>query len=154
MQNGPIAKSGALPVTTLFFWKFYFSLRTSYKEVIGCTNDPNAHICTFCKRWSFIWRCFFPVSILKQILLLLSSQVFKGFNRLISKYLQLTRFPELLFVFGMKWLNSLNKCDNFLGGFKTRQFPLESVLLKNWSLTESRVVIIWLCKKGANYGST
>ena len=66
LQNGPITKNGVLPVTTLFFWKFCFSLRTSYKELICCTNNPNAHICTFCKRWSFIWRCFFPVSILNK----------------------------------------------------------------------------------------
>ena len=46
------------------FWKFCFSLRTFYKELIWCTNDPNAHIRTFWERWSFIWRCFFPVSIL------------------------------------------------------------------------------------------
>ena len=48
-----------------FFWKFCFSLTTSYKKLICCTNNPNVHICTFCKCWSFIWRCFFPVSILK-----------------------------------------------------------------------------------------
>ena len=48
-----------------FFWKFCFSLRTSFKELIWCTNNPNAHIRTFCKRWSFIWRYIFPVSILK-----------------------------------------------------------------------------------------
>ena len=56
-------RTGVLPVTTWFFWKFYFSLRTSYKKLICCTNNPNAHICTFCKSWSFIWWCFFPVSI-------------------------------------------------------------------------------------------
>ena len=44
--------------------KFCFSLRTSYKELIRCTNDPNAHNRSFCRRWSFIWRYFFPVSIL------------------------------------------------------------------------------------------
>ena len=66
-KNGPIRKKEVLPVTTLFFWKFCFSLRTSYKELICCTNNPNAHICTFCKRWRFIWGCFFPVSILKDI---------------------------------------------------------------------------------------
>ena len=66
LQNGPIKKKGVLPVTTLFFWKFCFSLRTSYKELICCTNNPNAHICTFYKRWSFIWRCFFRVSTLKK----------------------------------------------------------------------------------------
>ena len=65
VQNGPIRKNGVLPVITLFFWEFCFSLRTSYKELIWCTNDPNAYIHTSCKRCSFIWRCFFPVSIFK-----------------------------------------------------------------------------------------
>ena len=65
LQNGPIKKNGDLPVTTLFFWKFCFSLRTSYKELVWCAQNPNVHIRTFCKRWSFIWRYFFPVSILK-----------------------------------------------------------------------------------------
>ena len=60
-------KNGVLPVTTLFFWKFCFSLRTSYEELICCTKNPNAHICTFWKRWSFIWRYFFLVSILNRI---------------------------------------------------------------------------------------
>ena len=54
VQNGPITKNGFLPVTTLLFRKFWFSLRTSYKELIGCTNHPNVHIHTFRKRWSFI----------------------------------------------------------------------------------------------------
>ena len=67
VQNGPITKDGVLPVTNIFFWKFCFSLRTFYKELIWCTNDLNAHICNFCKCWSFIWWCFFPVSILKVI---------------------------------------------------------------------------------------
>ena len=66
LRNGPITKNGVLPVTTLFFWKYCLSLRTSYTELICCTNNPNAHICTFCKRWNFIWRGFFPVSILKK----------------------------------------------------------------------------------------
>ena len=74
LQNGPITKNGVLPVTTLFFWKFCFSLRTSYKELICCTNNPNAHICTFCKRWSFIWRDVMMenfVALLKNVTLLL-----------------------------------------------------------------------------------
>ena len=58
---------GFFPGGTLFFWKFCFSLRTFYKELIWCTNDPNVHICTFCKSCSFIWRCFFPVSVLKSV---------------------------------------------------------------------------------------
>ena len=67
VQNEPITKNGVLPVTTLYFWKFCFSLRTSYKEMIWCTNNPNPHIRTFCRRWNFIWRYFFPVSILKRV---------------------------------------------------------------------------------------
>ena len=41
-----------------FFFNFCFSLRTSYKELTWCTNDPNVHIHAFYKCWSFIWRCF------------------------------------------------------------------------------------------------
>ena len=65
VQNRSIAKNGVLLETSLFLWKFCFSLRTSYKELIWCTNGRNAHMRTFCNSWSFIWRCFFPVSILK-----------------------------------------------------------------------------------------
>ena len=64
-QNGPTTKN-VLPVTALFFRKFCFSLRTSYKELIWYTNDPNAHIPTFCERLSFISRCFFPESNLNK----------------------------------------------------------------------------------------
>ena len=70
LQNGPIRKNGVLPVTIFFFfffWKFCFSLRTFYKELIWCTNNPKAHICTFCNRSSLIWRWFFPVSILDRL---------------------------------------------------------------------------------------
>ena len=66
LQSGPITKNGVSPVTNLFSWKFCFNLRTIYKELIWCTNNPNARNCTFCKRWSFIWRYFFLVSILKK----------------------------------------------------------------------------------------
>ena len=52
----------------LIYLKICFSLRASYKELIWCINDPNAHIPTFCKRWSFIWRYFFSVSILKNFI--------------------------------------------------------------------------------------
>ena len=61
--NGPITKNAALPVS--IFWIFFFSIRTSYKELIWSTNYPNVHIHTFRKCWSFIWGCFFPMSILK-----------------------------------------------------------------------------------------
>ena len=59
-----VQKSGVLPVATLFFWKFCFSLRTSYNELIWCKNQLNVHIHTFLNHWSFIWQCFSPVSIL------------------------------------------------------------------------------------------
>ena len=65
VQNGPFTKNGVLPVTSSFFWRFCFNLRTSYKELIWCTNDPNAYTRTFCKHWNLIWWCFIPVSILK-----------------------------------------------------------------------------------------
>ena len=57
-QNGPTTKNGNLPLTTLFFSKFCFSLKSSYEGLIWCTNYPNIHIHTFSKRWSFIWRRF------------------------------------------------------------------------------------------------
>ena len=50
----------------LFFWKICSSFRTSWKELIWCTNDSNVHIRIFPKRWSLILGCFFPVSILKK----------------------------------------------------------------------------------------
>ena len=58
-------KEQSFPSNYFIFWKFLFSLITSYRELVWCTNHPNAHICTVCKRWSFIWWCLFPVSILK-----------------------------------------------------------------------------------------
>ena len=55
VQNGPITMNGVLPAITSFFRKFYFSLKTSYKEFIWCTNHPNAHNNNFRKKsWSFI----------------------------------------------------------------------------------------------------
>ena len=37
---------------------FFYSLRTSYKELIWCINYLNAHVNTFTKRGSFIWGYF------------------------------------------------------------------------------------------------
>ena len=65
VQNEPITKDGVLPVTTLFFWKFCFSLSTSYKDVL-MTNHPNVHILTFRKLWSFLRGSFFPVTLRKK----------------------------------------------------------------------------------------
>ena len=44
------------------FWRFCVSI--SYNDLIWYIN-PNIHIRTFCKRWSFVWRRFFYVSIFK-----------------------------------------------------------------------------------------
>ena len=67
VQNGPITKNEVLSVTTLFFWKFCFGLRTSYKElkVHIHVHYSKVHIHTFRKRWSFIWGCFFFMNILQ-----------------------------------------------------------------------------------------
>ena len=54
VQNGPFQ---VLPVAIAR--KFCFSIRASYKKLMWYTNHPNAHNYTFCKRWSFIWECFF-----------------------------------------------------------------------------------------------
>ena len=72
LQNGPITKNWVLPATNAVFWKLCFSFRTSYKELIWCTNNPISHICTFCKHWSFIWPCFFLWVSLNQFLFLTS----------------------------------------------------------------------------------
>ena len=51
LQNGPITKNEVFPITTLFLWNFFLSLRTCNKELICCANDPTQM--PFCKRWSF-----------------------------------------------------------------------------------------------------
>ena len=58
VENRPIAKNGVLPITTLYFWKICFNMRTSYKELIWCINYSIVHIHTFLKRLKFIWLCF------------------------------------------------------------------------------------------------
>ena len=64
IQIRPITKNGVFASKYFIFLKKKFSLRSSSKELIRCTTYRNAHIHTFRKRWSFIWRCFLPVSIL------------------------------------------------------------------------------------------
>lgn len=66
--------SQTLPVTTLFSKKSYFSLRTSYKYLLWCTNDQNVHIHTFHKSWSFIWGWFFLWVSLTEFLYLRTEQ--------------------------------------------------------------------------------
>ena len=55
------------------FLKILFQFKNLfYKELIWCTNDPNAHTRTFCKRWSFIWHSFFLwVSLMFLVLVML-----------------------------------------------------------------------------------
>ena len=61
LQNRPITKNGVLPVTTLFFWKFCFTLRTFYTELPKC---PNLY---FLQGLEFqLTVPFFPVSILNK----------------------------------------------------------------------------------------
>ena len=63
LQNGLITKSGVLPVTTLFFWKFV-SVLELLKRVNLMYQDPNVDIRISRKHWRLILRFFFPVSIL------------------------------------------------------------------------------------------
>ena len=65
VQNESITRNRVLPVTSLLFQKFCFSVRTLCKELIWCATYQNVHIYSFRKRWSFIWQRTFPVSILK-----------------------------------------------------------------------------------------
>ena len=106
-KNGPITKNGVLPVTTLFFWKFCFSLRTTYTEFVFCTNNPNALFCTFFKRWSFIWRCFFPVSILNS-------------NKHVARHFVRT-----------------SVCLKYQNLRKNQEFPFKSIFYKLWNLLYS-----------------
>ena len=101
VQNGPIKKNGVLPVTTLFFWKFCFSLRTSSKRLISFANNANAHIRTFCKNWSFIWWCFFLVSILTKLCL----EIYLG-----------NRFLKLILLTYLEHITNISMCF-FLGKF-------------------------------------
>ena len=56
----------------LIFWKICFSFRTSQKELIWCTNDPDfLHIQIFRTHWSLTLGYFLPVSILKVFLSIL-----------------------------------------------------------------------------------
>ena len=56
LKNGPITENGVLPVTNLISWKFCFSIRTSSRELIWCTNYSKVHSCTFRKCSSFLWQ--------------------------------------------------------------------------------------------------
>ena len=60
-------KERCLASNYFIFLKILFQFKNLYKELIWCTNNQGAHIPTFCKRWSFIWQRFFPLSMLDEI---------------------------------------------------------------------------------------
>ena len=66
VQNGPFTKNGVLPVINLFFLKILFQFKNLLYRVDLLHQQPRCSYLSFCKRRSFIWRSFFPVSILKQ----------------------------------------------------------------------------------------
>ena len=136
-------KNGVSAVTTtvIIFWKFCFSLKTCYTELICCTNNPNAHICTFCKRWTFIWRCFFPVSILKEI------NIMKFFN------VGLIFTPEVLILYKKVWgprrvgvVNFYISCQDFWA--KNKKSNTKKILNKWVSKYMSCLCIFRSWKKG------
>ena len=53
--NGPVTKNRVSPVTTIFFRKFCFCLRTFNNELNWYTKSPYSY---FSKALSFIWGCF------------------------------------------------------------------------------------------------
>ena len=63
------------------FLKILFQFKNC-KELIWCTSDSYVHICTFCKGWSYIWRCFFPVSILNNYNINNNKRCFHGSKNL------------------------------------------------------------------------
>ena len=64
-------KERSFPVTTLFFRKFCFSVRTSYKEFIWCINDPNVHV-RFFRGLEFYLTVLFPCEYLTWVVLIIS----------------------------------------------------------------------------------
>ena len=60
VRNGPITENGILPVTTLVFRKFCFSLRTLYKEVDLMYQSPKRPYSYFLKALEFYLRVLFP----------------------------------------------------------------------------------------------
>ena len=89
------------------FWNYFIFLEIlfQFKNILWRVDflyhNPNSHICTFCKRWSFIWRCFSPVSILK-VLLNWNKKKDKRFNNggyseasvIDSEYIKMTELQD------------------------------------------------------------
>ena len=127
LQNGPIIKNGVLPVTTLFFENFV-SVRTSFNELICCTNNPKTHICTFWKRWSFIWRSFFPVSILENNCFVNTDE------RLLLKtmfiWIQLNNFPNS----NLMMSSEIHRTGNDICSENTKFLWRSNFLFSGWRL--------------------
>ena len=67
VQNGPVIWTEFCQQLLHFFENLVLVLETLIKS--WYVDYPRIHINTFCKRWTFIWGCCFPVSILKLRLL-------------------------------------------------------------------------------------
>ena len=127
LQNGPIKKNGVLPITNLFFENFV-SVRTSFKELICCTNNPNTHICTFCKRWSFIWRAFSLWVSLRTTIL------YKTDERLLLKtmfiWIQLNNFPNS----NLMMSSEIHRTGNDICSENTKFLWRSNFLFSGWRL--------------------
>ena len=65
VRDGPITKNGILPAITLFCRTFCFSF--SFQSWFHVPTTQTSRSIFFGKYWSFIWGCFFLVSILKHV---------------------------------------------------------------------------------------
>ena len=79
------------------------SFRTSQKELTRYTNDPNVHIRIFCKRWSLILVCFFPVGILK-VFRLNISEYLPNVCLVVCTPSSVKRFNSLAFTYSLRGL--------------------------------------------------
>ena len=78
VKNGPVATNAVLPLTTFFFF-INFSIRTSYKYLIWCTNLPSAHIGNFRKLFCLIWKCVYLWVSLTKTFFFFKKAVLKSF---------------------------------------------------------------------------
>ena len=69
VHDVPITKNTVLPVATVFCWKFCFSIRTCYKELIWSTNYPNDHIYIFFKSAGVFFQVAFSLWVSLKLIL-------------------------------------------------------------------------------------
>ena len=136
-------KNGVLPTTTLFFWKFRFSLRTSYKELSWYTKHPNVHTQNFQTRWSFIWDCFFPLSILKPLIFLRKFNLIESNYRTLNLILSAKLFLSLcIFLWLNPWARGEHLIKPAFMGISHTSLPC---LPSRWvSLCVSCALMFWL----------